>query len=188
MAASLGALSSSWGPAPPPGTQAAGFDLATARALAREGRFDAAAFVYALAALSGPPAERAQAWFERAGTLRVLGRYDAALRSLDRAAPAGGPLAVDALWLRAVIQRDSGDDAGALASLDAYVAAGGGHPAARALRAELLAATGRPAEAANEARPLLDSLPETSAVRLLLALARGFDRAGDSVSALAWYR
>jgi soluble lytic murein transglycosylase len=187
-AASLGALSPpSVRYQPAPQAQPAGFDLATARHLGREGRLDAAALVFLLAALSGPPGERAQAWFERAEVLRALGRYDAALHSLERAAAAGGPLAVDALWLRAVIQRDAGDSAAALSSLDAYAAAGGGHPAARALRAELLAAAGHVPQAASEARALLASLPEASAVRLTLAVARGFDGAGDAASALAWY-
>ncbi|HXF50448.1 MAG TPA: transglycosylase SLT domain-containing protein, partial [Dehalococcoidia bacterium] len=173
--------------ASPPNPPAA-TTLETARALAREGGVEGAAWLYTLAAVAGPPGDRAQAWFERAVTLRAMGRYDAALRSLDFAAKAGGPLATDALWLRAVILRDAGDDAAALASLDAYRAAGGGHPAARALRAELLAATGSPDEAASEATALLASLPEASAERLALSVARGFDRAGDAASALAWYR
>lgn len=188
VAATLGAAVPSREAEPGVSFQTAGSGLIAARVLAREGRLDAAAFVYGLSALSGPPGERAQAWFERAQALRALGRYDAALRSLDRIPGATGPLARDALWLRAVVQRDAGDDAGALASLEAYLAASGAHPAARALRAELLAAASRAHDAANEATPLLGALPEGSAARLALAVARGFDRAGDAASALAWYR
>lgn len=162
--------------------------LDAARALAREGRLEGAVWMYTLAAVAGSPRDRAQAWFERAVTLRATGRLDAALRSLEPVATGGGPLATDALWLRAVILRDAGDDAAALASLEAYAAAGGGHPAARALRAELLAAAGRPDEAASEAETLFAALPAAAQSRLALAVARGFDRAGDPTSAIAWYR
>lgn len=188
LACALGAAAPSVRTAPHGQPQTAGSVLATARALAHEGRLEGAAFVYALAALGGPTQERAQAWFERAQVLRALGRYDAALQSLERVTGDSGPLGRDALWLRARVQRDAGDAVAALASVEAYEAAGGGHPSARALRAELLAAAGRASEAADEARPLLMTLPDWSASRLALEIARGFDRAGDATSALGWYR
>lgn len=178
------------GPARPPAVEPGArpaFDLDTGRSLRREGRLEEAAAIYALAAIFGPANERDRARIERAETLLDLRRPAEALRALDGLATASGPLAAETLWLRALAERDRGNAGLALAALDAYAAAGGAHPVAGALRAELLATAGRQVEAVGEAQAALPALPEPTAQGLLLSLARAFDRAGDPRNALAWY-
>jgi len=164
--------------------------LAGAARLEYEGEFDRAAVTYGDVAAASNGAAREDALLGQARALARHGREDEARSALAAAFDGAAPPS-DASTLRFALGRAlaaAGDNAGALDSLDRYVAAAGTlTPYAQAERAPLLAALGRFDEAriAGEA-VFATPLPEDKGT-VAYRLARAFEDAGADSAALAWY-
>lgn len=129
---------------------------------------------------------------DRAGAARVVARLESAGAADPAAAPAAAALS---LGLRARLAAAAGDSAGALTLLEQVRSVPAGHsataePLDRLLRADLLAAAGRYAEAVRWYSTLGTGAPQELPLvgRAALGMARASERLGDRAAAVHEYR
>ena len=178
--------------APSPTPTRAPADRELGDRLRYEGDFEGAVAVYESIIQSGDEDEAQDARLAQAQILERQERFEEARDVLttylinEGAAADGAP----ARFLFASVLDDLGDPAGALASYEAYVAAGGEAAAyANVERAKMLARLGRipEAEAAAEQVIVGTDLAPAAERSFMISMGRAFEDGGADPVALAWY-